>query len=85
MGAGKIRILSSQCATVDTSTIQISKAFHTVVLHLLFPYGERDVRIDTVGCFFHSVTLFIANATTNLRSVLVKVTLSINIIAVSAV
>ena len=51
MGAAKIRILNSHCATVDTLTIRISKAFHMVVLHLLFPYGERDVRIDTVGCF----------------------------------
>ena len=40
-------------STVDTLTIRISKAFHMVVLHLLFPYyGERDVRVDMVGCFY---------------------------------
>ena len=47
---------------------------HTLVLGQIF----RALLV-----LFHSVTLFMANATLNLRTILVKVTITINIITVT--
>jgi len=51
-------------------------------LHTLFSIVIRQI-FRALLVLFHSVTLFMANATSNLRTILVKVNITINIITVT--